>query len=457
MNGQIQLVGLDWGEMCNVDIHDLILDEVPQEPVGTGKKTMVEDAPEWEVVFSSGADIAIRRRKGRNSSILALIVGKDQLYLWDECKDSRVPATASRISSFFKGCTKQQLIPWFAGDLEGVSGKRARTLVELLENKGFNALLRRGLVTLDRAALAQMGRRNCYDGALAFMSEYEDRQHAFKVVLTALLKHYPKDEVASFLSRKVGASAVMADSYYKMNSTFDYLRYVCGILEALGLDSTRKILDAVIESADENATALYTLADALSILQTYDVAYEPKVLARYAASHIDFVSEWKNYVQRALWDNHFIDHLYPRDPQAAYEDYCRRRTEARNLGLQQRFSNRIAMLGSKEYDNGKYLIRLPRSSSELEDEGSRLHHCVRRFVERHATMKTTIWFMRLSADPETPFITIQVDGGSMSGELVQVHGLMNRNANDDEAAFIREWAKRSGYKYDRQKCNQMVG
>ena len=83
MEKQMQLCGVDWASLGAVDIHDLILPSQPVEACAARKGASAE-APAWEVAFSSGADVAVRRMRGRASVVLALIPAKGLYYLWDE-------------------------------------------------------------------------------------------------------------------------------------------------------------------------------------------------------------------------------------------------------------------------------------------------------------------------------------------------------------------------------------
>ena len=73
-----------------------------------------------------------------------------------------------------------------------------------------------------------------------------------------------------------------------------------------------------------------------------------------------------------------------------------------------------------------YFIRPAESAEELVAEGKALHHCVGGYAERHAKGETTILFIRKNENPDTPFVTMEVQkNGKGEWYVVQIHGYMN--------------------------------
>lgn len=90
-----------------------------------------------------------------------------------------------------------------------------------------------------------------------------------------------------------------------------------------------------------------------------------------------------------------------------------------------------------EFNQEKYSIILPKTSSDIIDEGQNQSHCVASYVDKVVNNETTIVFMRLTEDIESSLITIEVK----DKEVKQVKGFGNRPANKDEVKFIKAWAK----------------
>lgn len=95
-----------------------------------------------------------------------------------------------------------------------------------------------------------------------------------------------------------------------------------------------------------------------------------------------------------------------------------------------------------EYQNEEYMIRVPKDLAEIAREGNALHHCVgasERYYERIMQNETYICFLRRTAEPDTPFYTIEVEPG---GTIRQHRSYFDEEPGIEEIrAFLREWQK----------------
>lgn len=87
-----------------------------------------------------------------------------------------------------------------------------------------------------------------------------------------------------------------------------------------------------------------------------------------------------------------------------------------------------------------FVVVAPTSPADLVEEGTRLHHCVRSYIDRVADGQTNIMFIRKKENPDEPFFTVEI---SNDRTIEQVHGFANRNANTEEGLteFVNTWAK----------------
>jgi len=69
----------------------------------------------------------------------------------------------------------------------------------------------------------------------------------------------------------------------------------------------------------------------------------------------------------------------------------------------------------------KYIITPPLDSKAIVNEGKLLKHCVGGYADRHMSGVLTILFLRSADDPNTPLVTIEMQGN----RLVQMHGFRN--------------------------------
>ncbi len=71
-----------------------------------------------------------------------------------------------------------------------------------------------------------------------------------------------------------------------------------------------------------------------------------------------------------------------------------------------------------------WIIRAPMDADEIRAEGAALKHCVGGYAARHIEGKRTILFLRSEAAPDTPYVTIEMNGST----LVQIHGYDNERS-----------------------------
>lgn len=86
------------------------------------------------------------------------------------------------------------------------------------------------------------------------------------------------------------------------------------------------------------------------------------------------------------------------------------------------FKSRTAALDRRYgFEDKDFFIRAPINAEEIVAEGKALAHCVGGYAERHAKGTTTILFLRSKAEPDKPYVTIEMDGCTIR----QIHGYKN--------------------------------
>ena len=93
-----------------------------------------------------------------------------------------------------------------------------------------------------------------------------------------------------------------------------------------------------------------------------------------------------------------------------------------------------------EYIGEEYFIRVPQKIVDIVKEGNYLHHCVGstdRYFDRIKDHETYICFLRKTAEPDTPFYTIEVEPG---GTIRQHRGMFDEEPELDKVKpFLRIW------------------
>lgn len=87
------------------------------------------------------------------------------------------------------------------------------------------------------------------------------------------------------------------------------------------------------------------------------------------------------------------------------------------------------------HKNGLF-VRLPKNADEIKKEGETLHHCVGSYIDKVASGKTLIFFIRREAEPEQPYYTLE-----WKGRIEQCRGTNNRQMDGDVEKFANYFAK----------------
>ena len=112
--------------------------------------------------------------------------------------------------------------------------------------------------------------------------------------------------------------------------------------------------------------------------------------------------------------------LFPRDFKKAHDDKSKEYTRFKDKQAKEdekRFKRLLKQLRKETADvdamnlriEGMF-IRLPKELDELKREGETLHHCVGTYRDKVARGDTMIFFIRLEAEPDRPFFTLEWKG-----------------------------------------------
>lgn len=138
-------------------------------------------------------------------------------------------------------------------------------------------------------------------------------------------------------------------------------------------------------------------------------------------------------------------YLFPRDLQAAHNrmvlETNQEKIEKRNREVGEKYPNirkNYRKLRNRYFfEDEVYLIRPARSAEEIVTEGRTLHHCVGgdNYLDKHDTGESTILFLRLKKQPESPYITVEIRRNT----ILQWYGI--RDTKPDQIA-IEKWLKK---------------
>lgn len=131
----------------------------------------------------------------------------------------------------------------------------------------------------------------------------------------------------------------------------------------------------------------------------------------------------------------------------AVEDICNKHDAAMAIFnvrkykyKEEKFLEAIKRVKKYEYTDGEYIIKIPDGPGDIVNEGLKLHHCVKSYIERIINGYTNIVFIRKVAASDEPFFTVEI---SNTGTVEQIHGLFNSNigTSPEVIPFIEKWIK----------------
>lgn len=133
---------------------------------------------------------------------------------------------------------------------------------------------------------------------------------------------------------------------------------------------------------------------------------------------------------------------------AAYEQQRVMENEALAKSLSSRFRIRRRQLAKYIFAADGLKIIPAGSERELQREGEFLHHCVGSYAARHAAGGTSIFFIRRTVEPRTPYYTLELDEKTLT--VWQNRGLRNCGKTREVQAFEDLWLSwvRAGAKRD---------
>ena len=194
----------------------------------------------------------------------------------------------------------------------------------------------------------------------------------------------------------------------------------------------------------------WTIREAVDFLQTwgegtarYFLSFcrhyhlEPRRLGRYLEENCvvdpdltwrditDVFTEYRDYLEAAYLVGSCLDHsrvLFPEDLQAAHDRAAAQLLERRApAAAEKAAANGAARMKKYSFELDGLRIVFPLTAASIRREGRVLAHCVGGYAERHLKGVLTILFLRKVREPNTPYVTIEMDGNTIR----QIHGYDN--------------------------------
>ncbi|NCB53059.1 MAG: hypothetical protein EOM54_14475 [Clostridia bacterium] len=161
------------------------------------------------------------------------------------------------------------------------------------------------------------------------------------------------------------------------------------------------------------------------------------------------LSDYWRMADVAGWDLNLPNVRWPKDLIAAHD----RAMDAEKTAISKKsgplFRKQFKKLSVFSFSADGILIRPCRSQTELTREGEKLDHCVAGYATDVAKGEKSIFFIRRTKKPGTPWFTLQFNPQKLT--VVQNHGYGNRAPTKEVKAFVDLWLiwVRDGCKRDK--------
>lgn len=129
---------------------------------------------------------------------------------------------------------------------------------------------------------------------------------------------------------------------------------------------------------------------------------------------------------------------YPKSLVREHDVLARSYEYVKHKIVEKEFEKRADELTSLEYANKDFIIRVPRTTDEVVEEGKELRHCVASYIKKMSKGSTTIMFLREVGREDKPYITVEY----VRGGITQARGYLNSTKIGVKAKrFLEEWLK----------------
>ena len=122
----------------------------------------------------------------------------------------------------------------------------------------------------------------------------------------------------------------------------------------------------------------------------------------------------------------------------SYDETLQDPNDERNIKMHKIIDGLMNMKGIKEFMKGSngLLVKVPENVFELKQEGIRLANCIGRlYSDQVVNGDTFIFFIRRVSDPSDSYFAMEY----RNGEIEQIHGYANCNANDEITEFCNKF------------------
>ena len=472
------------------NVKDFILDEkiTEEKEEKTAKKgTTAKPNVTYEVVLSADPDFAIRRKTAKTSNLLVILITQEQYYIKNEKSGKIKILDATSFGKFFQKLPKEGIetgVEWTSNIKSWMGHPETRELFMsvLTEDlfQGLRCLIKKKIVRINPDKTAAGYQRSFFRKNLCSVSRAFDSTEG-AIVFSTLKNIVDKEHIRLCLSRYIlegpytNATREMrciSDIIYSMTDASKDASAVSHLYDRFGPSGLRTFIEewfncpsnelfpssfkiGQLMNRSDPGESFYSYARfkmkysktknkrefKFDAFKNYIIYECVKQGLGYKPDH--FIEIWDDTLsmQETLYGKiicKYPDNLMTYHDQLAYKVMIM----MQNKEIKG-FAERCAELKKFGWENDKYFIRPPKDKTDMLDEAVMQANCLSSYVERHATGKTSIFFMRDKKYPDASLVTIEV----RANRLAQAKRAKNENPNSEQLDAIHKWCDEFGFVY----------
>ena len=380
----------------------------------------------YEVVFSSGCDFAINRQTSRSNKTLVIILTQSMWYIYDELAGKKIEMSEDL----------EKELKYFFSD---------KTADDIVIEKGVTTCFGKSLTKGEIILLCKI-MEYTKPGVRFLIKKGYEVSDLFKYnwdylrceSIEECYKHSPA--LLNYCWERIGAASMN-------NNLSDKLNFITDIHEISNLDTAYYAVDAMLRSSIlvnrrlSDSMKNIIKSNRMDVKRTID--YILFDMYRQGKSRLDqFMHTYEDYLSLYMSYCGNIPDKYPKYLETQHNQICSKVKEIEGIkSSSPEFAE--VMMNSENYTYNNpfesFVIRMPKESMELVEEGNKLSHCVSSYVEKVNRGDCIVVFMRKRETPDEPYLTVEI---LPDRSVPQVEGLCRRTElTEEEIHFLNQWAK----------------
>lgn len=442
-----------------------VLEEESEKTEATRKKTEVE----FETVFVSGPDWAVRRKTKTTSKILACMLSANQFYIKNEKNGEIQKLDEKTLGGFLIHSDHVKIededgnSPFWIKKLYTGKDFREALWYAMSGNEEYKKGLMSGYVLIQgRNHVISVNNLNRLKSSLGdnllksyFNSLSEDGKNYFRYLVST--PQYSYGGGAGIAGMQVTHDQNVPENLElkKIRGFMDSLdlscRYRRGNQQGLGVqnqDNVRYLLERYLASpATTMPNILHIRRHRLHTGETVEWLDERKVIDHcfdsgveqgYADSLDDFAHCWADYLDQQMLVYGRLVEKYPENLASAEQRLSYVYRQKKELIEAQHFEEAAERMKQYRYADADFIITSPEAPVDMVDESRNMSNCLSSYVKRVGEGQCMIFFLRKADNPNKAYVDIEI---REDGSLGQVLSRFNKQPSPAAMDFVREWYK----------------